>query len=82
MITCKVEMKGVPLITTREPYTKTYHICEYERKEDMGLFVHPNCEEYNADLNRAINKAKPRGGRSEPNLNHATERGTQGFSLG
>ncbi len=57
MIAYKATLKGMLVVTTSEVYTSvTCHVCgcEGDRKK-QGWFVCPNCGEYNADLNGAIN---------------------------
>jgi putative transposase len=60
MIEYKAMLVGIPVITTSEAYTsRTCHICGCEgKRKTQGLFICPQCGEYNADLNGAINIAK------------------------
>ncbi|MGQ9468734.1 MAG: zinc ribbon domain-containing protein [Nitrososphaerales archaeon] len=83
MIEYKAMMVGISVITTSEAYTSiACHICGCEgKRKTQGLFLCPNCGEYNADLNGAINIAKKferwmsympiHGAACEPALNQA-----------
>ncbi len=56
----KAHWEGIPVVYAGEHGTSKYcHICNTEGKRPhRGLFICPNCGEYNADLNGAINIGK------------------------
>jgi putative transposase len=60
LVEYKAAWEGIPVLRVREDYTsRECRLChEWGRRPSQGLFLCPDCGEYNADLNGAVNIGK------------------------
>ncbi len=60
MVEYKAAWEGIPVLRVREDYTsRECRLChEWGRRPSQGLFLCPNCGEYNADLNGGVGIGK------------------------
>ncbi len=60
LVEYKAAWAGIPVLRVREDYTsRECHLChEWGRRPRQGLFICPNCGQYNADLNGAVGIGK------------------------
>jgi putative transposase len=60
LIEYKAAWEGIPVLRVREDYTsREFRLCrEWGKRPIQGLFLCPNCGQYNADLNGALGIGK------------------------